>query len=179
MSDNKGRREPKFLLGINREALGGGLSTAEYEKKRQQAQIAGIARSVVILVGLIVVTALLARRTAGPAVESVVLASGLDANFEPVGETNSFGPEDTLYVSVEALGYDPGMDVIARLRREGEIVTQLPVDEGMVSERYIGWAFDPAEAGLEAWEPGTYVVEILFRERLGLGSAQFRVMSDE
>jgi len=169
---------PRFLLGINRDKLGGGMDPQEYERKRKQAQRAGIARSLLMLAGLVVVTVLFARRTAAPGIEQVTTAAGLDANQEPAGIAAAFGPEDTVYVSVEALGYEEGSDVSARLIYADRTLATLPVDAERVSERYLGWAFSPADAGREAWEPGSYTVEIVFRERQVLGSAAFTVTSD-
>ena len=146
---------------------------------QRQAQMAGIARSLVMLAGLVVITIYFARRTAGPGVKLVTTAGRLDANQEPVGIRDTFGPGDTVCVSIEALGYEEGMDLIARVRHAGEVIAELPVDEGMVSERYIGWEIPPADAGREAWEPGEYTVEIVFNGRQGLGSAEFKVTSNE
>lgn len=176
---DKKQPEPKFLLGLNRDKLGGGMSPAEYDKKRKQAQMAGIVRSLLMLGGLVVVTVLFARRTAAPGVEQVTTASGLDANQEPVGITDSFGPGDTVYVSVEAVGYEAGSEVAARVTYAGEAIAEIPVDEGLVSELYIGWAINPADVGWEVWETGGYTVEIVFRGRQVLGSAAFTVTSDE
>lgn len=170
---------PKFLLGINREKLGGGMDPEEYERKRKQAQRAGIARSLLMLAGLVVVTVLFARRTASPGIEQVTTAAALDANQEPAGIADIFGPEDTVYVSVEALGYEEGSDVSARLIHADRTLATLPVDADRISERYLGWAFSPADAGREAWEPGSYTVEIVFRGQRVLGTADFQIAGDE
>ena len=133
----------------------------------------GVFRSVLILIGLIVVTVLMVRGNR-PDVLNVIPAAALDDLYRPVEVTDTYSPDDVFFVSVEIENYDPYSPISARWLYEGDVISETPLEiEGTV-DRYAGFAL---RSDVAPWPAGDYTVEIVYKKRV-LGKAAFRVEED-
>jgi hypothetical protein len=140
------------------------------QRKRQHWM--GIARSVVMLIGLIVLTVFITRRPGEPEVISVTPARALDADYRPVDPTTTFLPDETFYISVELRGYRSGTELVAQWRYGGEVFDQTSLIASDAGEGYAGFSLSPQDP--PEWPVGTYLVDILYEDHL-LGRASFEV----
>ena len=133
----------------------------------------GLLRTVLLLIGLIAVSVLMARRNR-PEVLAVIPATALDDLYRPVEVTDTYSPDDVFFVSVEIENYDPYSPISARWLYEGDMIAETPLEiEGMV-DRYAGFAL---RSDVAPWPAGDYTVEIVYKNRV-LEEASFRVEGD-
>lgn len=145
----------------------------EREAQRRRKHWMGIARSVVLLIGLIVLTVFITRRPGVPEVISVTPAKALDADYRPVNPTTTFLPTETFYASVELRGYRPGTELVARWRYNGEVIAETPLVSGEAGEGAAGFSLSPQNPA--QWPLGTYLVDVMYEDHL-LGRATFDVV---
>lgn len=145
-------------------------STADKQKERRKKQVWGIVRSLLFLGGLVAI-ALWMNRSRPPEVLSVLPATALDDQYQPLEVTDTFGPDDTFFVSVELRGYRSDMALSARWLYEGELITETTLETANTGEGYAGFVL-VNEA--PPWPQGKYRVEIVYQDDV-LGSAAFTV----
>ncbi len=151
------------------------LTPEERDAARASRARWGLLRSILMLIGLIVLAVVLARRPAEVEVLSITPAKALDDTYRAVEPTGVFAPTDTFFVSAEISGYRPGMNFIARWRHEGQYITETPLQADGVGAGYAGFALSPQEP--PTWPEGRYTVDVLHGEQL-LGQAAFEVVGE-
>lgn len=140
------------------------------EARRRRA-LWGLVRSILVLVVLIALGVWIARQSWPPRVIEVVPAAALYDNYRPVEATHVFQPEETFFVSVQLSGFRPDMELFARWKYQGRLITETTLDTDYAGEGYAGFSLtndDPP------WPVGNYTVEIVYGDDV-LGSAVFRV----
>jgi hypothetical protein len=116
-----------------------------------------VGRSVLFLIALAVLAYLFMGRPR-LRVLSATPARALDDAFRPIDPTTTFGPEDDFFVSVELSGYRPGMDVRARWRYEGQVITETTLNAEGQGSGHAGFVLSNDRP---PWPVGEYSVEIL------------------
>ncbi len=139
----------------------------------QEGMRKGLFRTIIILIGLIVVAVLIARRMR-PEVLSITPATALDDLYRPVEATDTYHPDDVFFVSVEIENYDPYSPLSARWLYEGDVITETPLEISGTVDRYAGFAL---RSDVAPWPAGDYAVEIMYKKRV-LGKAVFQVKED-
>lgn len=142
---------------------------------RQRKQRMGLARSVAMLLGLVVLAVWFALADRSPEVISMTMAKSLDANYKPIEPVSTFGPDDTFFVSVELRRYRAGEDLTALWRYEGQEIAQTPLSTDDSGSGYAGFSIAPEDP--PQWPEGSYVVDIMYEGHV-LGRAAFEVAAD-
>lgn len=138
---------------------------------RRRRAIWGLARSLIILAVLIALGVWIALRSRTIQVLEVVPATGLYDNYRPVEATTVFHPEDTFFASVQLSNYQPDMELFARWKYQGRLITETTLDTDYAGEGYAGFSLINDNP---PWPVGSYTVEIVYRNEV-LGSADFSV----
>lgn len=140
------------------------------ERKIDWKKVWAIARLLVLLAGLVIVTFMF-RRVPPVEVLSVTPATALDDHFQPVSSTDQYAPGDSFFVSVELRGYQPRHQLFARWKYEGQVITTTRLETQSAGQGFAGFVLRNEDGD---WPVGKYSVEILFDDEI-LGSASFRV----
>jgi hypothetical protein len=147
----------------------------------------GIGRSLVMLVALTGLCVWMALRSQPSGLTGVLLtptlpprplevievipATALYDTYEPVAETDVFHPQDTFFISVKLSGFQPGMELSARWKYQGRLVTETDLSADDAGEGYAGFSLINDNP---PWPAGEYTVEIVSGDAV-LGGAAFRV----
>lgn len=138
---------------------------------RRRRAVWGLVRSILVLFVLIALGVWIALRTRPPQVIEVVPATALYDTYRPVEVTDVFHPEDTFYVSVKLSDFRPGMELSARWKYQGRLITETTLNTDGAGDGYAGFSLVNDNP---PWSEGPYSVEIVYDGDV-LGSADFRV----
>jgi hypothetical protein len=101
----------------------------------------------------------------------VIPATALYDTYQPVEATDIFRPADTFFVSVKLSDFRPGMDLFARWKYQGRLITETDLSANGAGEGYAGFSLMNDNP---PWPVGDYTVEIVSADVV-LGRAAFRV----
>lgn len=144
--------------------LGGVRGGPPDQEKMQRSRRTGILRSLVILVGLIIVTLMVARRTNRPEIVDIAFTTDLTSEYEPVDRVTTFTPDTpAVNASVETRNYWPDMVVTARWLHTGQVIAETPFTDDAGGDGYIGFTLTNDSL---PWAEGKYVLQIVFKSRV-------------
>jgi hypothetical protein len=143
---------------------------AALEEGRRKANRQGIIRSVIMLILLTVLAVYMALKPRDPEVVSIITATALDEDYQPVEETDTYQPDDTFAVSVQVVDFPPDAELTARWRLEGDVIRETVFESEFSGSGYIGFVLDSSEP----WPAARYSVEIVYEGKV-LDSTQFWV----
>ncbi len=129
---------------------------AALEEGRRKANRQGIIRSVIMLILLTVLAVYMALKPRDPEVVSIITATALDEDYQPVEETDTYQPDDTFAVSVQVVDFPPDAELTARWRLEGDVIRETVFESEFSGSGYIARRFN--EEGVPTFvgmAPGT------------------------